>query len=980
VIDRAGHETWRKMETRLIVSRPDVTLPDGTAKQTALFGTYVWSDDETSATLANLPYRDGTPFADQVRTYITDELAYQDVVDSVGPGADFEAGLQEALARALERNPKLQQHYAIPGRIRCMQCHQGSPTKDFVLGFFPLQVARRATGTGGTYDPTGEDELSQLQRLIDYGVIKGMTSPADVVHLEDSQGTRKPRTDGELVAQAYMIGNCAHCHNPRGLPSVTKPELANALNFLPDGKDGGVFEFPFERMSPVRQRGAGGDVPIPYITPSLRDYPVANVEDTRMDNGLSLNTGLPGVEITWTPKYPQGIEARNCEDLPKQTSDHARALLRAYCGGKKQGLAFVPAPWRSLIYRNVDSPFPYFDDYVPFPHMPMNTFGFDCRAPRIMGDWMVGLPAERKYPGLPENVIPSADAKRGDGSYDDRPQPYQEVKPDDPRYPMAAAQAQVRLAEYHEGVRYGYCEDVLSPDIFDPVAPVAAGGYQPDPDRYVYGSTPPFDPTRPGEYTQPPLGVPYHSHFFPYDPTDPPPPWSPRRPDWNAVLVDRVTDLSPPAGGVVLTDELKHQRKVLVDAINEAELNDALRTYATTEIPYGLWEKRPGCDKLAAQPKAGDFTGSARPAWMNKVKPPGDAPVYMAAPGAIIYAHVCVNCHGPNADGKGLQADALAASSEGEARPANFREGLFGPSTGPGANLLEAFGMGQADVASRWAPRYMAWMALGGTLKRIPQDIIHQVEATKVFGQQRPNLHHLLGAEAASANMLKLAAGLCAIMLPDKNSGHYYDYAAFENGSEPQFYPPFNANDTPFLDMVADRDMWMHLCTQYSPVVVRVYGVSGFAPPGDGIPAKGDVGIVALYYGDSYPTDAPVLDQNRVIQTGIQPDISKPNANLYPACFQPPSDPQAAAWVAGTAIKTKFHMPDCPKAFLDVNAQNQSKVMWTLRGETDAMKDNIARWSLRGGIATGMSVFSYLRSGGAQGQLKPYYNQCQLLK
>ena len=73
-------------------------------------------------------------------------------------------------------------------------------------------------------------------------------------------------------------------------------------------------------------------------------------------------------------------------------------------------------------------------------------------------------------------------------------------------------------------------------------------------------------------------------------------------------------------------------------------------------------------------------------------------------------------------------------------------------------------------------------------------------------------------------------------------------------------------------------------------------------------------------------------------------------------------------------------MPDCPKPFLEVNEQNKSKVMWTLLNETEALKDNIARWSLRGGIATGMSVFSYLRSGGAQGQVKPYYNQCQLLK
>ena len=167
----------------------------------------------------------------------------------------------------------------------------GSPTKDFVLGFIPLQVARRATDTGGTYDPTGADELNQLQRLIDVGVITGITSPADVKPLEESQGARKPRKtasaegevltqDGELTAQAYMLGNCAHCHNPRGFPSISKPELAT-LNFLPDDQDGGIFEFSFERMSPVRARGAKADIPIPYITPSLRDYPVANARGTR---------------------------------------------------------------------------------------------------------------------------------------------------------------------------------------------------------------------------------------------------------------------------------------------------------------------------------------------------------------------------------------------------------------------------------------------------------------------------------------------------------------------------------------------------------------------------------------------------------------------------------------------------------------------------------------------------------------------------
>ena len=101
----------------------------------------------------------------------------------------------------------------------------GSPSESFVLGFTPLQVARRPDGTGGVYEPAMGDELTQLQRLIDYGVITGMTSPDDVVPLEKSEGTRTPRNEYELNAQAYMVGNCAHCHNPRGFPSTKQPAL-----------------------------------------------------------------------------------------------------------------------------------------------------------------------------------------------------------------------------------------------------------------------------------------------------------------------------------------------------------------------------------------------------------------------------------------------------------------------------------------------------------------------------------------------------------------------------------------------------------------------------------------------------------------------------------------------------------------------------------------------------------------------------------
>src|SRR6202012_2845772 len=110
------------------------------------------------------------------------------------------------------------------------------------------------------------DELTQLQRLIDYGVISGMTSAADVRPLEESQLPRRHRNDYELKAHAYMLGNCAHCHNPRGFPSTKAPELKGVLNFLPSST-GGIFQFPLDRTSPVRRRGVQQDTPIPYITP-----------------------------------------------------------------------------------------------------------------------------------------------------------------------------------------------------------------------------------------------------------------------------------------------------------------------------------------------------------------------------------------------------------------------------------------------------------------------------------------------------------------------------------------------------------------------------------------------------------------------------------------------------------------------------------------------------------------------------------------
>jgi mono/diheme cytochrome c family protein len=803
-----------------------------------------------------------------------------------------------------------------------------------------------------------------------------MKSPADVVTLEESQLPRKARTREELQAQAYLLGNCAHCHNPRGFPSLSKPELSEALNFMPDRHAGGVFEFPLERMSPVRFRGANGDVPMPYITPSVADFPVLNAGGSRIDNGS--DDGLSYM--------PKGLAGVDC-DLPDD--DNQAINVRPFCGHRRTGPAFVFAPWRSLIYRNVDTPFNYFDDYVPFPHMPMHTPGFDCRAPRIMGDWMVGLPAVRKLSTVyAEEQPPDASFVEKQKAlvrpftkafFDDSPQPYAVVAPGDPAYEAATLAARKRLSDYHESVRYGYCEEDLSPDIYDPTPNYANGssGYRPDTDRSKGISPPPSHPS--GEFfkglpvpIQPAIGIPFHSHFFPYDPTDTPPPWSPRRPEWKAILADRQPDMSLPAGVKLAPEplaQLVEDRKVLVDALNEASLTADLRKYATTAIPLGLWKEKPACAAaLGNVPKVESFTGDAKPVWMRDAAPA--APVYMSSPGQFLYRTVCFNCHGPRADGRGLQADALAAASEGEARPANFRNGFFGPMASIGENFRREFGGGDADVARNWASRYLAWMSLGGTLKRIPRDIVHLVEATTVLGEKRANLNYLPGVGEASGNMLNLAKGLCSIVLPD-STGYFSNEHDSElevdvarNGSRNFFYPPFNHPKTPFIAKNGDRDLWLHLCTQYSPVVVRVYEwISDAAILG------------SMYYVEDaapYPTDAPVLDHERRVTQGIQKD------NLYPACYRVPTDPAQASRLASSTFVTALKMPPCPGSFLD-----RARVLWrrnSSQEDSKVMRQNQIRWQLRGAIATGMTVFSYLEAGTQFSAPPPAYDECQLLK
>ncbi len=906
VIDASGNAAYKKIETRLIVSRPDSVNADGTIAQNALFGTYVWDEAESKAELLKDPYRDGKPFADRLITYITDEPKATAILATKPANAEYVLEVE---------NPGLVRHYAIPGSDRCIQCHMGSASESFVLGFTPLEVATVPPGVSGVIEPASGDELTQLQRLIDFGVISGMTSAADVVPLEKTQLPRTPRNHYELTAQAYMVGNCAHCHNPRGFPSTKAPELKNVLNFLP-GPDGGIFQFPLDKMSPVRRRSQQQGVQIPYITPSMRDYP----EDA--------GDYLPGHIM------PKWVVCSEDEDdgwciMPKQTVD------------------FINAPWRSLIYRNVDTPFDYVDDYTIFPHMPMNTPGYDCRVPQIMGDWMISIPATRLSPALPEDGIPSNTSVT---MLDTNPQPYAEVLPGDPAYADAVGAAAQRLAAYHAGHRYNFCPDTT--DINDPA--VLAG------EQLVPQDVQIIDPENPNIVVMPAEGVPDRPNWVVTDTTDPPGDWAPRRPDWATALVQHqvVSNATQDA------DTVAHLQSV-VAKLQSIALTDEVRAALTKEVPFGLWKQSSDC-KFTGIPTADSFQGDAKPLWMNVKPPASGAPVYMQSPGAAVFTNICINCHGPQADAKGLLADEITIMTGGDARVANFRAGLFGPLPSPGMNRQTVFsppavpdGTGTPDD---YAARYMAWMALGGTEKQIPRNLLTIVATTPVLGAQRGTVN------TASPNMLELAQELCTHVLPADTAITVPDLSTlfYRHGTL-----DMTGAITDIIDTNGDAENWLKICSLNNRQVVRVVTPASFGSWAK-VSKPSDLTIerLSLYWGDAYPSTAPVLDQNGRVVTGLTPD------NLFPVCVQRPTDPNEASMADAFLNANPLNgniLPYCPTAVL-------SAPLKTTQTGTGLVFTDAVDWGLRGAINAGLAVFLYV-DGISKGTIvpKPAYDQCEKL-
>jgi mono/diheme cytochrome c family protein len=198
---KSGETVFRKIETRIIVVRK--------APQEPLHGSYKWNDNESEAVLVTTPYRDGTPWKDDIFRVTIDEITGKT------------------------------RKYVIPGRQRCEECHKGG--QDFILGFTPLQLNRRPFGAAGRDRDIGEDEITQIQRFIDAGILRNVNSQSELPVLE-TVSSRDSRNIHETRLQGYMVGNCAHCHNPNGFAMKD-----NKVTL--DLREGQLFDFDTRRIT-----------------------------------------------------------------------------------------------------------------------------------------------------------------------------------------------------------------------------------------------------------------------------------------------------------------------------------------------------------------------------------------------------------------------------------------------------------------------------------------------------------------------------------------------------------------------------------------------------------------------------------------------------------------------------------------------------------------------------------------------------------
>ncbi len=393
----------------------------------------------------------------------------------------------------------------------------------------------------------------------------------------------------------------------------------------------------------------------------------------------------------------------------------------------------------------------------------------------------------------------------------------------------------------------------------------------------------------------------------------------------------------------------------------------------------GLWDRsKPSCD-FTGDLKVSDFQGKdrPRPAWMDLAKASPSAPVYMDTPGGAVFKSICYRCHGLLADSKGLLADAISTFTGGDARVADFRDGLFGPVSAPGTNRARVFGdyLTQHSTSSSLkgitsddiAVRYIAYMALGGTQKHLPTEVLNEVIQTPVFGQTRNHL-----TLTGTANMLQLGATLCS-QIAVATTDAYAPFPVTELASGGIHW----SEHTGLIDTSGDADLWLKLCALNNRSVVHVVAPEGGTwRKDDGVIRAGDLEFNghSEYWGQTadgkplYPADAPVIDHHGIVHQGITDD------NPFPVCAKKPEDP-AELQAANTVLKSLAVggpggavIPYCPAGI----AVPENKL-----DDGGTTFPDGKKWATRGAINAAMAVFLYLDQIERDPSTRqPPYNQC----
>jgi mono/diheme cytochrome c family protein len=563
--------------------------------------------------------------------------------------------------------------------------------------------------------------------------------------------------------------------------------------------------------------------------------------------------------------------------------------------------------------------------------------------------------------------------------------------PGQPAYAQAQITAMQRLEIFHTGLNAavpqtgpaysayadpGQTSDILDPAVVaDPVChPIPTG-------NSVLNDTPLAE----------------HPDWVITDLTQPPGPYVPRQPAWLPVLVGGQQPTESTGCGTIAGADSAFQDELQAIQLVQTAALDQVRTYATTAIPYGLWEEQPGCD-YSKEPTVQSFAGAQQPHWMQVANPAPNAPVYSETPGAAVFKMICINCHGPDAAADGRLAQNLATMTGGNAIVADWRDGILGPvgATEAASNREAVFGNaalqaavsglttsagvgvvppdwllapdGTALTADDRAARYMAWMGLGGTGVNIPLAVLQIVSITDVLGARRT-----LSSQSLSANMLSEAKALCLGILGPPSAttspsfqvgeGHGYLDAALTN-----------LNKT-LLPQNGDAEMWLTLCSLGNPPPIHVLSFGTGSTTSLPVPAidndEGQLGIqsnsLVAQGTNNYPPGAPVGNATGGIDSTLQ------STNTWPWCIDPTAAPTGGFNVAQSAAISSQTVPVCPTSVVEIA---HTCGVGRDAGVECFLNDEANGWAVRGAINAGMSVFLYGEWMEANGGPAPDYNQC----